>query len=354
MSTTEDRNPPRQWRFDEVSAGGERITHLHPNDCYYAHLSIYHFAVPWGQGKVILDAGSGAGYGSAFLAEQGAAFVHALELSEDAVAFSKDSFERPNLRYQVMNLERIEGFDDQSIDLIFTSNVLEHVPNVLNFLRAAWRLLKPDGTMIIAVPPITCEELRLANLENPYHLNLWSPRQWHSALGHFFDELQGYRHVFDQPGIVLDFANSPEQTRVTERDFTFEPVTIDQAFTLPTLTTLFVARRPRIQPTLGLDVRTVPLVDDSLTIPADSPFAPILSRHLAERGQTIRRLDAKLTEQTLMITRLEAELVALRESLPPGWMEFRAAAGKAARVFARTRRKVTQWRRSPAPHQPRR
>jgi hypothetical protein len=39
---------------------------------YWAHLSIYRFAVPFAQGKRVLDAGSGSGYGSSYLARHGA------------------------------------------------------------------------------------------------------------------------------------------------------------------------------------------------------------------------------------------------------------------------------------------
>jgi hypothetical protein len=28
---------------EEINVGSERVTHLYPNDCYYARLSIYYF-----------------------------------------------------------------------------------------------------------------------------------------------------------------------------------------------------------------------------------------------------------------------------------------------------------------------
>ena len=48
--------PRREISLAEISDGGERMTHLYPNDCYFAHLSIYDFALPWTTGKVVLDA----------------------------------------------------------------------------------------------------------------------------------------------------------------------------------------------------------------------------------------------------------------------------------------------------------
>jgi hypothetical protein len=59
----------------EISDGGERVTHLERNFVYYVHLSIYDFALQFCQDGLVLDAGSGAGYGSAYLAGSGARHV---------------------------------------------------------------------------------------------------------------------------------------------------------------------------------------------------------------------------------------------------------------------------------------
>ena len=45
----------------EIAFGGERVTHLYPNDLYYAHLSIYWFASKFVKDKIVLDAGCGDG-----------------------------------------------------------------------------------------------------------------------------------------------------------------------------------------------------------------------------------------------------------------------------------------------------
>ena len=162
MSISADGGAPLS--IDEISFGGERVTHLVPNDVYFAHLSIYHFALQFCRDKTILDAGSGAGYGSAFLADNGAEEVVAFDIEENAVKFSRYHFPRPNLTYQTMSIEQISGFSPHSFDVIFTSNALEHVPNVYSFFRSSWELLKPDGKLIIAVPPVVDDASRKSNL----------------------------------------------------------------------------------------------------------------------------------------------------------------------------------------------
>ncbi|MFK8013033.1 MAG: methyltransferase domain-containing protein [Marinicellaceae bacterium] len=59
-------------------------------------------------------------------------------------------------------------FEDSSIDLIFSFHTLEHVPNYLFALSEIYRVLKPNGILLVGVPYVTLTEF---NLVNPYHLH---------------------------------------------------------------------------------------------------------------------------------------------------------------------------------------
>ncbi|MBQ2654184.1 MAG: methyltransferase domain-containing protein [Methanobrevibacter sp.] len=50
-----------------------------------------------------------------------------------------------------VNMEDIP-YDDKEFDFIFNSHVLEHVPNYLKAMSELYRVLKDDGTCIVAVP----------------------------------------------------------------------------------------------------------------------------------------------------------------------------------------------------------
>lgn len=267
MANRTEISPSTKWRVEQLTFGGERVSHLYPNDCYYAHLSIYYFASQFTQGKRVLDAGSGAGYGSAYLAEHGADFVQALDISEQGVAFSRHCFQRPNLNYRVMDLQGISGFPDHRFDVIFSSNALEHVPNVQAFFQSAWRLASADGVLIIGVPPVVNEASRDANLANPYHLNIWSPRQWQHVLASYFKNVQPYRHSFERQDVKLDFNRTPEQTRINEQDFRFDEIPLERFYQEETLTVIFVARRPRPESELPRVNEPILFVDDSFTRP---------------------------------------------------------------------------------------
>jgi 2-polyprenyl-3-methyl-5-hydroxy-6-metoxy-1,4-benzoquinol methylase len=285
----------------DITDDGERVTHLYPNSSYYAHLSIYHFALPYAQDRTILDAGSGAGYGAAYLAAHGARHVHALDVSEKAVAFSREHFRRDNLDYQTMDLGQVDGFAAQSIDLVFTSNVLEHITGVPAFLSGACRLLRRDGTMIVAVPPVYNDASRAANLANPYHLNIWSPRQWHYTLTRYFHTVSCIRHHFEKPGTSLNFADTPETCRLREDDFLFLPSSVDELSILGALTAIFVAQMPLPADALPAPDKAPPMVDDSFSRPA-----PTLK---------LRPLDAS-TGAGSLIARFKQRLRQVRLRLP--------------------------------------
>ena len=250
-----------------ISDDGERVSHLFRNDCYYAHLSIYAFASRFAGGARVLDAGCGSGYGTHYLAGQGARAVCGVDVSKNAVAFSRDHFRRNNLAYRVGDLQRLEKLQLGRFDLVFSSNVAEHIPDAAAFLRGVWRVTAPGGVFLLAVPPITTPKARADNLANPYHLNIWSPRQWHGLLRSYFAQVQCHRHL-PSPGKVVDFANNPAQTTVNEEDFLFPPASLDELSGLPSLTAVFVARGPLPAGRTPDPAAPMVWVDDSFTRPA--------------------------------------------------------------------------------------
>lgn len=269
----------------EVAFGGERVTHLYPNDCYFAHLSIYYHALQYAINKTVLDAGCGSGYGAYYFAQRGAKFVEAIDISHTAIQFCKKHFDAKNLRYQQMSLEEISGFPEASFDLIFTSNVLEHVFNVNLFFQKVHKLLKSDGVLFVAVPPVVDEISRSNNLINKYHLNIWTPRQWYITISRYFSEIDCLFHSFHHPEIILDFANKPEDTKVNEADFSFETVSLDDFYKKAPLTVIFAARQPKIVPSDDTSLR---FVEESFT--RELPEEPSLDPD----KQLIRRFAGRL------------------------------------------------------------
>jgi SAM-dependent methyltransferase len=234
---------------------------------------------------VVLDAGCGAGYGAARLADAGARHVYGIDASTKAIDFSRHHFWRPNLGFQVADLQQLR-FPRGSIDFLYTSNTLEHVADVNAFLRDAHACLKSTGSLLVAVPPITDDRLTYLNVINPYHVNIWSPRQWRSTLDQFFGEIDVYLHG------------------VSEQDFAIVPGDVEDMYRMFTLTAIFLARSPR--PTSALPPARAPLhfVDDSFTR-APGEINPELRERLMPYFKPNRRSSTLLARRAWTVWRTE-------------------------------------------------
>jgi glycosyltransferase involved in cell wall biosynthesis len=266
ISNAVANQPASSWTENAIRDNGERVTHLFPNDCYYAHLSIYNFARAHCINLTVLDAGSGAGYGTAYLANNGAKEVWGIDVDEQSISFSNHYFTKKNLKYEHMDLQDLSNLPSAYFDIVFTSNVLEHLPDVHAFLCSVVRVIKSEGALIVAVPPVTDEVLKQANVDNDYHLNIWSPRQWYYTIGQYFSEVHCYRHHFEKKGVKLNLDNLPKQSKVNEQDFLFTPVSCDDFYKMGTITVIFIARKPKAREQTSLPPTPL-FIDDSFTRP---------------------------------------------------------------------------------------
>ena len=93
-----------------------------------------------GKGRAALDVGCGDGFWSKRLKENG---------------WLVTSIDGYDLRYKPakeVNLEKPMPFEDNSFDLIWKSEVIEHIHNVDQVLSELRRILKPGGRMILTTP----------------------------------------------------------------------------------------------------------------------------------------------------------------------------------------------------------
>ncbi len=92
---------------------------------------------------VLLDIGAGTG-DFLIIANQNGWQTIGVEPSDKAKQKAKTK--------NVLYIESTRGLEDHSIDVITMWHVLEHVPDVNSQIKELKRLLKPNGTILIAVP----------------------------------------------------------------------------------------------------------------------------------------------------------------------------------------------------------
>ena len=215
---------------------------------YWAHLSIYRFALPSAVGRRVLDAGSGAGYGAAYFARHGAAGVLALDAGQNAVEHSRRRYAGDAVTYEVADLNDRLPVGDRVFGLVFSSNVFEHVGNVDGLAAECARVVVEDGVVIVAVPPIGSVEVMTSDIGNHFHVHHLPPGAWHAKLQRFFSEVRCYAHYglgefASKEREREEIATPPDRVTIRETDFEFpesEPGSLQNS-----ITAVFVCRGPR-------------------------------------------------------------------------------------------------------------
>ncbi len=152
-----------------VDFTGERVVPGQVNDDLWSeHFARYAFARLYAQGKRVLDAGCGTGYGAAELAHC-ATEVTGLDVAADAVEYAKANYPLAGLRFVESSCTAIP-FPPESFDLIVAFEVIEHLADYRAFLAEAARALTRDGLFIVSSPNKTYYERTRAQVgPNPYH-----------------------------------------------------------------------------------------------------------------------------------------------------------------------------------------
>jgi len=99
-------------------------------------------------GERVLDLGCGEGHFAAAAAQAGAGEVVGVDVAAEAVR-------RARARHPAVRFERVGGelpAPDASFDLVWCSEVLEHVLDTASFLSEARRVLRTGGLLLVTTP----------------------------------------------------------------------------------------------------------------------------------------------------------------------------------------------------------
>lgn len=162
-------------------------------DLLNEHLARYTFAARLARGKRVLDAGCGAGYGSAELAHA-ADRVVGIDCAAEAIEFARANYPLPNLQFEQASCTDLPQADG-SFDLVVAFEVIEHLEQWREFLLQVRRVLAANGQFIVSTPnKLYYTESRGREGTNPFHVHEFD-----------FEEFRGeLRSVFPYVSMFLE------------------------------------------------------------------------------------------------------------------------------------------------------
>ena len=222
------------------------------------HLKRYEFAAPFCRGNEVLDAGCGVGYGSAFLAGV-ARRVVGVDRDEQAIAYARKRYARPNVEFRVGDLLRLE-VDDASFDAVCSFETIEHLDYADAFVAEMARVLRPGGAFVVSTPRA---QETIAAPENPFHRVELSRSDFEALLRRFFGEVELYgqrrhqtaRHRLMQRADVLGLRKRLTFLRPTSRllgtapmaEVTADGIVIEREVLESATELVAVCRKPTLQ-----------------------------------------------------------------------------------------------------------
>jgi SAM-dependent methyltransferase len=193
--------------------GGERyVPELHEGAMIAAeHHSRYAWASSLAEGRHVLDAGCGVGWGTVELARGGARSVTGVDIDDIALMSARER--------SAGNAEFVRGdlaalpFADGSFDLVVSFDAIEHVADPSRALDEFRRVLRPGGVLAVSTP-----NRGIYPSGNPFHLHELSSGELEASLRSRFRNVLMYRqqthvcsilttddgHAIDDPAVAID------------------------------------------------------------------------------------------------------------------------------------------------------
>ncbi len=149
----------------------------------------YNFAVPFIEGKKVLDLGCGARKGPYFLAQK-AKEVVAADNSREAIDYVRRKWRRENLSYLVMDATGLK-FGNSTFDVVVSFEVIEHILDYRKYLTEVKRVLKPGGVAILSSPNRIFSSPD-AHPVSRGHIKEFSAQEFKNLLSEYFSRLTMY------------------------------------------------------------------------------------------------------------------------------------------------------------------
>jgi|SRR3989338_159421 len=215
-----------KFSIEEVRSFWDRVSPIYEpanEKLGYVHTHRFEKTLEYGQieaGQTILNIWSRTGNLLPYLRKTPDLTVYNHEVSPAMIAIARRKY--PKEKFELTNLENLDEFKNDMFDRIISLETLEHTPKPAVFLSELHRVLKPDGFLIMSLPPKGAEiGLKLYECffknhgEGPH--NFYWPSDVKKML-----EQSGLQLIAHKPAMILPLINA-RLIRLSEKilDFVF-------------------------------------------------------------------------------------------------------------------------------------
>jgi len=148
------------------------------------HLAFYRYCKPHASGDV-LDLGCGYGYGAHLLSETAKSVV-GIDYHSPAIEYAREHYAGENQAFREHDANNPLPFEDNSFDLIVSSEVLEHIALQKELLSEIARVGRPAGHAIIKTPQAKGE----TRSDNPHHAHELNRDEFQSLIKSVFPKAE--------------------------------------------------------------------------------------------------------------------------------------------------------------------
>ena len=140
------------------------------------HLARYRFAASRAQGMSVADVACGVGYGTRMIrVEGGAASCVGVDIDPQTIAYARETHGAAAVSF-VQAAAEDTGLTSGEFDLVVSFETIEHVAEPTRLLEEFYRLLRPNGVLIISTPNDWALE------DSPFHLQQYTAKSFGEVL----------------------------------------------------------------------------------------------------------------------------------------------------------------------------
>lgn len=173
------------------------------------HVSRYVFAARYIKSRSTLDIACGAGFGTRFLKENGAASVVGMDIEASAI----DEIGRAastNLMFAAASATEIP-LPTSSMDVIVSMETIEHIVDYRAALQEFHRTMSPAGILILSTPNSKITKPINGVPRNPFHVKEFEPSELREILEEFFSSVEFFgQRIRGRTAAMSNTGEAPE------------------------------------------------------------------------------------------------------------------------------------------------